>query len=212
MTENLERLKARRRGHRGIATKCSKEVKNLVQGETESSLEERQRRLTTLQGSLEEKLRVLQRLDEEILNACATEEIEAKIEEAETVNSRISESIESCKRAASEGTNSNGTREREQITPLINEERGRSRNDDRPNSPESTSSETPITGVVPTVTLPEVTSPFVRSSIVTSNTKPKLSKLMLPKFKGDVTMFQAFWDCFNSAVNNNPDLSSYRQI
>ena len=44
--------------------------------------------------------------------------------------------------------------------------------------------------------------------MVPSSAKPKLPKLMLPKFKGDVTTFQAFWDCFNSAVNNNPDLSA----
>ena len=51
-------------------------------------------------------------------------------------------------------------------------------------------------------------SSVARSSVVPSSAKPKLPKLMLPKFKGDVTTFQAFWDCFNSAVNNNPDLSA----
>ena len=35
----------------------------------------------------------------------------------------------------------------------------------------------------------------------------KLPKLVLPRSKGDITMFQSFWDSFQSAVNNNPSLS-----
>ena len=105
MTEGLDRLKARRCGHRGIATRYSGEVRAMVQGETETSLEEKQIHLTALQNSLEEKLQILQTLDEDILNVCATDDIEGEIADAETVNFRITKSIESCKRTI-EGINS----------------------------------------------------------------------------------------------------------
>ena len=36
--------------------------------------------------------------------------------------------------------------------------------------------------------------------------KPKLPKLMLTRFNGDNTKFRSFWDSFESAVDNNPDL------
>ena len=36
--------------------------------------------------------------------------------------------------------------------------------------------------------------------------KPRLPKLLLPKFKGDVKHWTAFWDSFQSAVHNNDDI------
>ena len=37
--------------------------------------------------------------------------------------------------------------------------------------------------------------------------KAKLPKLVLPKFRGDITQWQSFWDSFNSAIHTNPQLS-----
>ena len=48
---------------------------------------------------LQDKLKALLKLDENILSTCAAEEIEREIEESDTVNSRITETIERCKRA-----------------------------------------------------------------------------------------------------------------
>ena len=36
----------------------------------------------------------------------------------------------------------------------------------------------------------------------------KLPKLVLPKFKGDITLWKRFWDSFCSAVHNNKLLTS----
>ena len=38
--------------------------------------------------------------------------------------------------------------------------------------------------------------------------KPKLLKLQLPKFAGDITKFRTFCDSFDSAINQNAELSS----
>jgi len=37
--------------------------------------------------------------------------------------------------------------------------------------------------------------------------KPKLLKLILPRFSGDVTKFCSFWDSLKSAVDENDELS-----
>ena len=37
--------------------------------------------------------------------------------------------------------------------------------------------------------------------------KPKLPKLVLPKFRGDITTFSTFIDSFESAIDKNPELS-----
>ena len=45
------------------------------------------------------------------------------------------------------------------------------------------------------------------SSIRIAGMKPKLPKLQLPKFTGDITKFKIFWDSFNSAIHMNTELS-----
>ena len=37
---------------------------------------------------------------------------------------------------------------------------------------------------------------------------PKLPKLVIPRFNGDVTRFRSFWDSFDSAINKNLSLSA----
>ena len=54
--------------------------------------------------------------------------------------------------------------------------------------------------------LPPILPP--QSSHSHSTTKPRLPKLVLPKFDGEITKFKSFWDSFYSAVNKNADLSS----
>ena len=65
-------------------------------------------------------------------------------------------------------------------------------------------------GIPPTVShvpLPPSTAshdPPPPPSIVPS--KPRLPKLVLPKFKGDVKDWSAFWDSFKSAIHDNNDI------
>ena len=42
---------------------------------------------------------------------------------------------------------------------------------------------------------------------MSSQPKAKLPKLALPKFRGEVTQWQNFWDSFNSAIHVNQQLS-----
>ena len=54
--------------------------------------------------------------------------------------------------------------------------------------------------------LPQIPPP--QSSHSQSTTKPRLPKLVLPKFNGEITKFKSFGDSFDSASNKNADLSS----
>ena len=207
MEENLDRLKARRRGHRGVATKYAKEVDALIQ-DSEFNEDSRQRRLSVLQTSLEDKVRLLQKLDEDILNACAINDMESEIEEAEIVNSRIIEAIESCKRAVTEQHHT-PIRETRQSTP--NSDINAEESDEHDTEDNSVNPDTTHREILPNQanrSSTEGVNLSASSSIRATSTKPKLPKLTLPKFKGEVTMFQAFWDSFSSAVNANPNLSA----
>ena len=46
----------------------------------------------------------------------------------------------------------------------------------------------------------------------TSQAKAKLSKLILTRFRGDVTKWVSFWDSFKSAVHENPEISSVNKF
>ena len=53
-----------------------------------------------------------------------------------------------------------------------------------------------------------VTSPNYANSVATHDQpRAKLPKLVLPKFKGDVTQWQGFWDSYNSSIHTNPQLT-----
>ena len=64
MSEQLERVKARRKAHRGVVTKLVNEATPLIEGErTERVLT----RLKTIDEQLAEKTKTLKNLDEEVL-------------------------------------------------------------------------------------------------------------------------------------------------
>ena len=136
------------------------------------------RRLGVLRGLLQDKSEVLKRLDEEILAGCATENIEGEIIEADEISSKIIETL---------------TEMRSVVEP--SERGGISR--------ASSAHVTPTTehgGEDPINT-------SVRTKTDRGRAKPKLPKLILSKFSGDITRFRSFWDGFKSAVDNNEELS-----
>ena len=180
MTESVERLRAQRRGHRGVATKYVHEAKQILEDDSRIADSSQRERLASLQKSLQEKLKLLLKLDEDILNSCATDDIEAEIEEAETVNSRITEIIEQCKRVKQASTKPELTSvEASEVTsPAHDSHRDRNADDEDSIITEET---------------------YMRQVTVVGALKPKLPKLTLPKFKGEVTQFRSFWDSYKSA-------------
>ena len=88
MSEQLERVKARRKAHRGVVTKLVNEATPLIEGErTERVLT----RLKTIDEQLAEKTRTLKNLDEEVLRSIDVTEIENDVLESETVLDKIAQ-------------------------------------------------------------------------------------------------------------------------
>lgn len=86
--EQLNRLKARRRGHRGVATKLMREATSLMEGELTATNVDRIKSISKL---LEEKSKLLKELDDDILNIIPTEDIEEEIIQNDEFNDNISE-------------------------------------------------------------------------------------------------------------------------
>ena len=140
-------------------------------------------------------------LDELILAACPTEEIESEIVESEKLTDKITQlrakigcvlpSVrmgECAKKAGGETLSCELTETSEPIGQIIKTGAPDER-DSKCDSP------------------PSVAVPHTEQSGTTCVVKPKLPKLMLPRFNGDNTKFPSFWDSFESAVDNNPGLS-----
>ena len=89
MTENCDRLKVVRRAHRGVVTKLTREVDTIL-GE-ESATSEQISRLSVIYEQLENKLQMLQGIDQKILTLCSLEEVEGEIEESEAVLAKLME-------------------------------------------------------------------------------------------------------------------------
>ena len=83
--EQLERIKAKRAGHRGIVTKLIKEIALLFLEGSERALN----RVRIINHQLEDKLTLLQNLDGEILELVPVREIEDEIMEADVISSKI---------------------------------------------------------------------------------------------------------------------------
>ena len=83
----LDRCRAIRRGHRGVVTKLTREIDEILQQETLN--DEHYTRLNVIDHQLETKLSILANLDKEVLAYCDAGEIETEIHESETITAKI---------------------------------------------------------------------------------------------------------------------------
>lgn len=166
----IERLRVIRRAHRGVVTKATREIDDLLSEEPLSS--ESVDRLNVLLQQLNNKMHVLQDINREILTLCAIEEIEREIEDSEAVDAKILK----YKRKMEEALRS--------LTPS-------SRIDT-------------VETVEPVASLPTVG--------VSQTGKSRLPKLVLPKFRGNITDWTSFWDAFKAAIHENNDISKVDKL
>ena len=83
--EKLDRLRAKRGGHRGVCTKLTKEADELLHLPGDVDVD----RSEIIRSLLEAKLKILSDLDEEILGLCDVKDIEQEIEESAEAVARI---------------------------------------------------------------------------------------------------------------------------
>ena len=89
--QSLERSVAVRGAHRGVLTRLIKEAEQILLGVEEVDLEKACERLHTLNGVIQEKGKLLQSLDENILDKIKLEEIEREVIETSSIVEKVME-------------------------------------------------------------------------------------------------------------------------
>ena len=84
MPEKLARTRAKRGGNRSVMTKLSNKANDLLEVEPINK-----QRLDFIAASLNEKLNLVKTFEEESIENCAVDEIEAEIQESDEINSRV---------------------------------------------------------------------------------------------------------------------------
>ncbi len=204
--QDLKRVRAIRSGNRAVVTKYTKEaIELLKQGDTTNK-----DRLSTVANLLNDKIRRLKELDAQILGLCEIDDIEREIEETEEMFSRVSdvtreinkftsgidkinsESVTMVQKISGQNTNSNMSEEMNANSDEQQQQQQQPAQVEAPTSELST--ETPHVNV--------------NAQLGNHATSIKLPKLVLPKFRGDITSYRTFWESFESAVHKNVYLSN----
>ena len=217
--EKLDRLRARRAGHRGVCTKLENNATELIQTADENELE----RCEVIVNQLRAKVNLLGDLDDEICNICDVKEIQQEIEDSATISDRIFESIrkiEKYVRTAKSQRNVNTSNTVTNLNTTVGQGNIETTEDSASNSASTsvendgnTSNNASIVDNSPSTTeqtTPSATvSPAYRSF---SSSLPKLPKLQLPKFGGRVTEWSSFWDLYDSAIHSNSSISKVNKF
>ena len=220
--ENIERLRAKRGGYRGVVTKLAKEAYELLHS-TDVDIQ----RCEVISNQLEEKMNILNNINEEILGVCEVSEIGGEIEEAALVTDRIlntKSKIEAAKRAQntanvsvvasstvsveSQIENSPNTDENTGNLAINNEINRSGDNVNNPSNDNTSNNNVSLNNT--NTTLPITTTPV--NSVPSQLTFPKLPKLELPKFSGKVTEWSSFWDLYNTAIHSNVNMSKVNKF
>ena len=194
---NLKRLKKIRGSNRGKVTKLINEPCDLMnEGIIDTDISNK---LQVKVKSLNEKKEYLAQLDEEILQRCTLDEVDGEVDESTDISSRIIEYIVKINDYLKGPNTTFGTSNASpHPIPALEVLRPHSK---------------AYTPPRPTASHGLYESPDVPS---TSNNERnqgvRLPKITLPRFKGDVTKFQHFWQSFRCAVHENQCLSDIHKL
>ena len=201
--EKLDQLRAKRGGHCGVCTKLTKETDKIVHA-TVIDYD----RCEVIRALLDEKSKILNDIDEEILGICEVANIGAEIEESTEVMARILDAKRKLDKAK---LNTKDTGATNISMATISNENGTNTTGNIATTSENLSEVTNTEG--------ENGSGLNNSNmgaagtsgqeqISVSSLKPKLPKLTLPKFKGQVTKWGSFWVSYSSAIHDNKKISN----
>ena len=213
-------MRAVRGGNREVITKLINEAEGLLKEEV---LE--RGRLNTITGLLEGKLKFVKELDEKIIEICEVKEIVAEIDEAEELVSRVldtqrhifektHEVKEVYKEAKGSDNVATNTTNEEPVEQQHSEgtvlDTSATTNNSNTNDSQSASTSQPTTAESTGTVSNEQNSINSNNNNVSLSTqnRSKLPRLVLPKFRGDVTLWRTFWDSFNIAIHTNSYLTT----
>ena len=178
--EKIERLKSIRAGDRGVVTRHINEAKTILENRREL-------------GHVEEELTVAQvdRLNVISLLLLEKQKTLSKIDQEVLELCELTE-IE-CEIQESENIVSKILETKQQIEEVQKEVQVETEVNRTSNALETRSDRSSVNER--------------RTFATPRQVKPKLPKLVLPKFRGDITTFSTFIDSFESAIDKNPELS-----
>ena len=161
------------------------------------------RRLKVLSDLLQDKARELKEMDDKILASCPTEEIEREVEEAEEIIARVAELQAEIETVVPRQSVNMGSTTARESSSIISRERINTERVSNTGAPARDEH-----NIIQTTLVTENVGRESNAGVDTEAvTKPKLPKITLPRFSGEVTKFQPFWDRFESAVDKNMSLS-----
>ena len=239
--ETLRRLRAIRGGHRGQITRSEKDAKLLMRNhgeESDCTSDETICKLKAIAKNLQEKQGILARLDDEILHKCPIEDITGEVDESTDISTWINEivaKIEAFERNVRGKLKNEAIAQRNlgrtttpQGTIVLNDQ-GQASQASIPRGILEVNAQDQAQQVSTPQGIPVLSAPrqanqastpqaiplisrFNTSTSSTSAQGVKLPKIQLPKFRGDVTKFQAFWQSFKVAVDENESLSMVHKL
>ena len=209
-TADLSRKKRVRAAHRASVTRMVDQVQEMLSSEEGLNVA----KLKQKRRALQTKTELLNKLDEEIVEMVPEDGLEEEVEQADIVRERIELAIIDLD-SALDGIPAQPRRR----APTHSESDERERSDERHEPPAD-----------PPIHDDGLHSPHTDSSHRTDHPsreatpsglpidpgagelmhspRVKLPKLSLKRFNGDLTKWMTFWDTFESAVHNNPTLTS----
>ena len=194
--DSLQRLKRIRGGNRSKATKPINEAYELMQqypspDELDPEIKDK---LEVKAESIQQKREYISQLDNEIIKKCDLNEIDREVDETTDVRTRIDEGLIKLKTYLNKHGNSVERTTMQAPTMVI-----------RP----------PLGIFTPPRQLNQAASESPSSQRSTNNARSqgvRLPKISLPRFNGDITNFQHFWQSFCCAVDESEDLSNVHKL
>ena len=192
----IERKRAIRTANRGVITRYINEANNILHEE-----EKDRDRLITIQGMLREELDHIKRLDSEILEICEITDIDKEIKDSEEINTRVLYMTKKISKAISaENVVAASLPTLSHLPDSADETIEPPQVEQQNESVVSTNNST-TQAITEQIEQNQVSQQY-------HVTKTKLPKLVLPKFKGDLTNCRSFWDSYDSAVHKSTGLST----
>ena len=221
-TGRLDQKRKVRAAHRGSVTRIIGQAYERLESGDALSVQ----RLRQQKSLLSEKLDVLSKLDDELIEMVAEEELDHEVEQADIIKERIGLCImdidQALERASSHVvTDPNATGgDSSHATPSIEDcDSIQTHSGGTPPTPASTETSgdpptlpSPNDSTDPALTPPSTAPAAGDITLVTPTpsikSHVKLPKLSIKKFNGDLTKWVTFWDSFDSSIHSNPSLSN----
>lgn len=206
--EKFDRLRAKRGGHRGVCTKLEREAVELLRSsDLNVDIIER---CEVIASQLEVKTKLLNEIDEEILGMSEVSEIENEIEESVVIADRIlntRQKIDKLKETEGSVANTNVANSPSKDAP--NTDSNQRLMENATVNLTNTNSETIDNANVNTSFNSTTT---IHQQATATASLPKLPKLELPKFRGQVTEWSSFWDSYDAAIHSNASISKVNKF